>query len=147
MAERGKAIMKLLVIGATGRTGRHVLEQGLQRGHIVTAFTRRPDALNGLTGLAAVVHGDALSLADVRNAVHGQDAVISAVGHSGIAYNLIRAMQEGGVRRLVMTSSRSVVATRPRLAVTLAWLIFREAYADLARAEGMIQVSGLDWSI
>jgi len=34
--------MKLLVIGSTGRTGRHVVEQAVQRGHAVTAFTRRP---------------------------------------------------------------------------------------------------------
>ena len=46
-----------------------------------------------------------------------------------------------------MTSSRSVVATRPRLPVTLAWLIFCEAYADLARAEGMLEASSLDWTI
>lgn len=73
--------------------------------------------------------------------------MICAVGSSGIARNLITAMQEAGVRRLVMTSSRSIPATRPWLAVTLAWLFFREAYTDLARAEGMLEVSGLEWSI
>jgi putative NADH-flavin reductase len=139
--------MKLLVIGSTGRTGKHVLEQGLSRGHEITAFTRRPQELTDFKGLKAVVHGDALNLADLRKAVQGQDAVLSAVGTSPIAYNLITVMHEVGVRRLVMTSSRSVVATRPRLAVSLAWLIFREAYTDLARAEGMLEVSGLDWSI
>jgi hypothetical protein len=46
-----------------------------------------------------------------------------------------------------MTSSRSVVATRPRLPVALAWIVFREAYADLARAEGMFEMSDLDWSV
>jgi putative NADH-flavin reductase len=139
--------MKLLVIGSTGRTGKHVVEQGLQRGHAITAFARRPEALAGCQGLSGIIQGDALNLADVRAAVQGQDGVISAVGSSGIARNLIIAMQEAGVRRLVMTSSRSVVATRPRIWVALAWLIFREAYVDLARAEGMIQMSGLDWSI
>jgi putative NADH-flavin reductase len=128
--------MKILVIGSTGRTGRHVLAQGVERGHEITAFARRPELLAGSTGLAAV-----------RAAVRGQDAVIAAVGGSQIARTLIDAMRESGVRRLVMTSSRSVPATRPRLPVTLAWLFFRAAYADLARAEGMLQVSGLDWSI
>jgi hypothetical protein len=56
-------------------------------------------------------------------------------------------MPEAGVRRLVMTSSRSIVATRPKLVISLVWLIFREVYADLARTEGMLEVSGLDWSI
>jgi putative NADH-flavin reductase len=139
--------MKLLVIGSTGRTGKHVLEQGVRRGHEITAFSRRPQELDGFKGLKGVIHGDGLNLDDLCRAVQGQDAVISAAGSSGIARNLIVAMHQNGVHRLVMTSSRSVVATRPRLPVALAWLIFREPYADLARAEGMLEVSRLDWSI
>ncbi|MGV9378772.1 NAD(P)-dependent oxidoreductase [Nonomuraea sp. NPDC003707] len=139
--------MKLLVIGAAGRTGKHVLAQGVERGHEITAFARRPDSLPDLPGLTGVHHGDAHDLDTVRTAVQGQDAVVAAVGGSRIASNLITAMRERGVSRLVMTSSRSVPATRPRLAVALAWLFFREAYVDLARAEGMLQVSGLHWSI
>jgi putative NADH-flavin reductase len=139
--------MRILVIGATGRTGLHVLEQGLRRGHAITAFTRHPETLKAVQGLKTIVHGDAFNLDDVRKALQEQDAVISAIGGSDIAFNLIKAMPEAGVRRLVMTSSRSVVATRPQLAVTLAWLFLREFYADHARAEGMLQVSGLDWTI
>jgi putative NADH-flavin reductase len=139
--------MKLLVIGSTGRTGRHVLEQGLRRGHEISAFTRRPQDLAGVGGLAQVIHADALNLEQLRQALQGQEAVISAVGSSLIARNLITTMKESGTRRLIMTSSRSVVATAPRLPVTLAWLIFRAAYADLARAEGMLDASELDWSI
>jgi putative NADH-flavin reductase len=112
--------MKILVIGSTGRTGRHVLAQGVERGHEITAFARRPELLAGSTGLAAVHQGDACDPAAVRAAVRGQDAVIAAVGGSQIARTLIDAMRESGVRRLVMTSSRSVPATRPRLPVTLA---------------------------
>lgn len=139
--------MKLLVIGSTGRTGKHVLEQGLRRGHEITAFTRRPKELAGMRGLAGIIHGDGLKFSDVQQAVAAQDAVISAVGSSAIARNLILALREAGKGRVVMTSSRSVVATRPWLPVTLAWLIFRGPYSDLARAEGMLEVSGLDWSV
>ncbi|WP_327582608.1 NAD(P)H-binding protein [Nonomuraea sp. NBC_00507] len=139
--------MKIMVIGSTGRTGKHVLTQGVKRGHEIAAFARRPELLAARTGLAGVHQGDAHDLEAVRRAVQGQDAVIAAVGGSRIAATLITAMHEHGVRRVVMTSSRSVTATRPRLAVSLAWLFLREAYADLARAEGMLQVSGLDWSI
>jgi putative NADH-flavin reductase len=139
--------VKILVIGSTGRTGRHVLAQGADRGHQITAFARRPELLTDRARLTAVHQGDAHDPQAVRAAVQGQDAVIAAVGGSRIAATLITAMHEHGVRRVVMTSSRSVPATRPRLAVSLAWLFFRAAYVDLARAEGMLQVSGLDWSI
>lgn len=46
-----------------------------------------------------------------------------------------------------MTSSRSVVATRPAWLIGLVWLKFRAVYADLARAEGLLEGSGLDWSV
>jgi putative NADH-flavin reductase len=139
--------MKLLVIGATGRTGRHVVQQGVERGHAITAFTRRPQEVTGISGLQQIIPGDGLNLDDIRKAVQGQDAVISAVSLSGIANNLISAMPEAGVRRLVMTSTLSIANTRPWLALTLVWVIFREAYIDATRAEGMLQASDLDWTI
>lgn len=139
--------MKLLVIGATGRTGKYVVEQGLRRGHDITAFARHPEKLAGIEGLKQTIQGDALNLNDVRKAMQGQEALIIAVGGSAIARNVILAMREASVKRLVATSSRSVVATRPWLPVMIAWLIFRGAYADGAREEGMIEMSGLDWSV
>lgn len=139
--------MKLLVIGSTGRTGKHVLTQGLQRGHQITAFSRRPKELTNVEKLAGVVHGDALNLDDVRKAVQGQEGVIMAGGGSGIVCNLIIAMREANVKRLVITSSRSVVMTKPKWMASLVWWFFREPYADLCRAEGMLEFSGLDWSI
>lgn len=139
--------MKLLVIGATGRTGRLVLEQALARGHDVTAFARRPELLPSGLEVHAVHQGDASNVADLRPAVQGQDAVVCAFGGSGLASALIEAMRDAGVRRVAMTSSRSVVATKPAWLISLVWLPFRAAYADLARAEGMLEASGLDWTI
>jgi putative NADH-flavin reductase len=139
--------MKLLVIGSTGRTGKHVVEQGLQRGHQITAFSRRPKELTNVDKLAGVVTGDALNLDDVRKAVQGQEGVIMAGGGSGIVRNLIIAMREEGAQRLVITSSRSVTLKKPRWMASLVWWFFREAYSDLCRAEGMLEFSGLDWSI
>ena len=139
--------MKLLVIGATGRTGRLVLEQALARGHDVSAFARRPELLPSDLEAHAVHQGDASNVADLRPAVQGQDAVVCAFGGSGLASALIEAMRDAGVRRVAMTSSRSVVATKPAWLISLVWLPFRAAYADLARAEGMLEASGLDWTI
>jgi len=139
--------MKLLVIGSTGQTGRHILEQGLRRGHQITAFSRRSQELATVQGLAGVIQGDATHLEDVRRAVQGQDAIIASGASSAMVRALIPAMQEAGVRRLIITSSRSVVATKPRFPIALAWLFFRAAYADLARAEGVLEASDLDWSV
>jgi len=71
--------MKLTVIGATGRTGRHVVDEALRRGHKVTAFTRRPEALTERSRLDGVVVGDGRDPEAVRKAVSGADAVIAIV--------------------------------------------------------------------
>ncbi|MCO1653724.1 NAD(P)-dependent oxidoreductase [Pseudonocardia humida] len=134
--------MRLLVVGAAGRTGRLVLEQAAARGHEVTALARRPVA-----GPHAMVVGDATDPTVLPAAVAGQDAVVMAVGGSAIVRALAPAMADAGVRRLVMTSSRSVVATRPKLVLDLVWWRFRGPYADLARAEGMLEGGPLDWSV
>src|SRR5213594_3677425 len=78
-----KSNRNIAVIGSTGRTGRLVLDEGIRRGHSMTAFTRRPDTLAGVRGLKSVVHGDGRSLEDVGRAVRGQDAVISIVVSEG----------------------------------------------------------------
>jgi putative NADH-flavin reductase len=139
--------MRILVIGSTGQTGKHVVQQGLKRGHAITAFSRRPQLLDNIQGLSSIIHGDGHNLADIRKAVQSQEAVIVSGGDSEVARNVIIAMHEAGVRRLVMTSSRSIVATQPQWLIALVWIIFRPFYADLARAEGMIEMSGLDWSV
>ena len=136
--------MKLLVIGSNGRTGRLVVDQAVARGHEVSAFARRPGPLPA----GAVGHqGDATRIDDLRPALAGQDAVVCAFGGSELVRALIPAMREAGVRRVAMTSSRSVVATKPAWLISLVWLPFRAAYADLARAEGLLEASELDWTI
>lgn len=139
--------MRMLIIGAAGRTGRLLAQQAIDRGHVVTALARGPERLHTLKGPHRPVAGDATDPDLLRRAVHDQDAVICAVGSSAILRALIPAMTEAGVVRLVMTSSRSVVATKPKLVLDLVWWRFRQGYVDLARAEGMLEASPLDWSI
>lgn len=147
--------MKLFVIGATGRTGALVVQQALDRGHEVTAFTRRPDAIDFTHPHLQVVRGDGLSPGDLA-AVAGHDAVISIVAApdlkrttvaEDVTRNLVQAMSEHGVDRLVVTSSHALVATKPKLAVALIRLLLRHSYADARRMEEVVRHSGLDWRI
>ena len=113
----------------------------------MTALTRRRDSAAVPDERLTALVGDACNADYLARILSGHDAVIMAVGLSALVRALVPAMHGAGVRRVVMTSSRSVPATRPKLAITLAWLMFRAAYADLARAEGMLELSGLDWSV
>ena len=72
--------MKLLVFGATGGTGRRIVEQALQQGHVVTAFARDPRKIHLAHDNLRVVRGDILHPDSVETAVAGQDAVLSALG-------------------------------------------------------------------
>jgi putative NADH-flavin reductase len=148
--------MKILVIGSTGRTGLQFLNEGLRRGHELTAFTRRPQELAGMQGLRAVVQGDGLNPADLARAVQGQEAVICSVagvftaGSSVVtdtSRNLTRAMSETGVRRLIHISAAMIDATRPLLLIQLLKWRFRHMMADNRRAEAVITGSDLDWTI
>ena len=147
---------KIAVIGSTGRTGRLVLDEGILRGHAMTAFTRRPGELAGVLGLAAVISGDGRNIEDVRRAVRGQDAVISIVSSEGFGATTVMsdvvtaelaAMREAGVRRIVVVSVSAIEGSRPWILINLVRWILRKPYADFARMERLVRSSGLDWTI
>src|SRR5262249_15264090 len=103
--------MKILVLGATGGTGREIVREALERGHSVVALVRSRERARDLAG-AQIVLGNALNEAAIAEALDGCDAVISALG-TGISpfkevtllskatEALIGAMRRRGVRRLV----------------------------------------------
>ncbi|MEU5608618.1 NAD(P)-binding oxidoreductase [Streptomyces sparsogenes] len=72
--------MKLLILGATGPTGRHAVDLALRAGDSVTAFVRNPAALDDLADQVSLATGDATSHRDVSAAMAGQDAVVAALG-------------------------------------------------------------------
>ncbi|ALN15329.1 NAD(P)-dependent oxidoreductase [Acidipropionibacterium acidipropionici] len=147
--------MRLFVVGATGRTGGLVVQQALERGHEVTAFTRRPEAVGLSHPQLHVARGDGLNVADLSQVV-GHDAVLSIVAAPDrrpttlaeqVARNLVRAMSAAGVARLVVTSSHALVATRPKAALLLVRALLRHAYADARNMEAVLRASDLDWRI
>lgn len=147
--------MRLFIVGATGRTGRLAVQQALARDHRVTALTRRPEAITSTHPNLRVVRGDGLVAADLRQ-VAGHDAVVSIVAAPDlkpttlaetVTRNLVRAMREHGVPRLVVTSSHGLVATKPRLVVALVRYVLRHSYADARTMEEVVRDSALDWRI
>lgn len=148
--------MRLLVVGAAGRTGTLLLQLAIEGGHTVTALARDPRRLAPVPGIHRVITGDATDSKIIFDAVPGQDAVITTVAApdrgpntvvSSITRTLVDAMERAQVRRLVVTSSRNITATRPWIAVAPTKRVFRHVYADLARAEQVVMVSHLDWTI
>ncbi len=155
--------MKVVVFGATGRTGRLVVAGALERGHAVTALVRAPDKLGALRERVRMVQGDVLDGGLVSDAVDGAEAAIVTLGDTpdsrGAAevaargtLNVVRSMQRYGVRRLVVLSSASVAPPgEPGRPGFLARLIDpgsrSGAVADLRRMEISVRQSELDWTL
>ena len=110
--------MRIAVFGATGATGRHVVDQALEAGHEVTALVRNPASLSVEHPRLEVVVGDVGQARSVEEVVRRQDAVVSALGTNqrrgpvSVTTDGVRvifgAMEKHGVRRLVVVSARGV---------------------------------------
>jgi uncharacterized protein YbjT (DUF2867 family) len=148
--------MKLTVFGATGRTGRHVVIQGLRRGHQLTALARRPQALEDPSALTAVIDGDGRDPSAVRKAIDGADAVLSTVPGgtrqepdrlADVTRVIIQAMSDLGIRRLVVTSAYPVIVEDPPPGMAVLRRLLATPYSDNAAMEQLVAASGLDWTI
>ena len=70
--------MKLFVIGATGRTGRNIVQQALERGHHVSAFVRSPESISLTNDRLTVLKGSVMDDNQLFEAMQNHDAVLSA---------------------------------------------------------------------
>ena len=146
--------MKLFVIGATGRTGREIVQQALDRGHEVTAFVRSPEGIGVKNKRLTVLKGNVMNENQLFQAMQNQDAVISTLGPREVfkptsmlhdsALATTRAMNRSGVKRLVVLSA---AAHFPGLPNRIASFIMRNHMRDSLAMEEIVQGSGLDWTI
>lgn len=152
---------RVLVLGATGETGRHVVAQAVEQGYEVTVLVRNPDRLTGQRERLRVMTGDVSSDGpELTQAIRGQHAVISALGVgqslkprgliSRSVPRILQAMDSEGVRRLIFTSAFGVGETWrdtpffPRLMIRF---LLRDIYVDKEAGEEAIRRSGLDWTL
>lgn len=156
-----KRTTRLLIVGATGGTGRHLVAQALERGYGVTALVRNPSKLQMEHPQLKIIQGDVLDYPSVEAAVHGQQAVISALGHKQFFYptrilsqgtrNLVHAMETHGVPRLVCETALGIGdgAGRMGLYYTLFVIPFILPFYfwDKTRQEQLIAASKLEWVI
>lgn len=150
--------MKLIIFGATGSVGRHLVAGALAQNHQVTAFARQPSAL-GLDHQNLIYRtGDVLDRDAVADAVRGHDAVLIALGsgrkgtvRSVGTQHIVDAMERHSVRRLTCLSTLGAGGSRALLNFFWKRIMFgfllREAYADHQAQEALIKLSNLDWVI
>ncbi|RAJ05361.1 putative NADH-flavin reductase [Chitinophaga skermanii] len=155
--------MKLVVFGATGATGKEIVSQALAKGHTVTAFARDPSKIEIKHPHLRIVKGDIFDTNSIEKAVEGQDAVLNAIGspankigtiRSQGTYNIIKAMEKKGVKRLICQTSLGYgdsVKTLDRTPFIFKYIIvpfiLKKGFADHALQESYVKASQLDWTI
>ena len=161
--------MRILLLGATGRTGRIVLEEALRRGYDVTCLVRFPQKIKTTNARMQVLKGSPQLTEDLQTALKGCDAVINVLNisrHSDfpwsslgapmdllsdVASKLIPLAASHSVKRIIVCSAWGVAETKNDIPRWFAWFIDNSnigaAYRDHERQEALLRSSGLPWTI
>ena len=159
--------MKILVLGATGRTGVQIIEEAAKRGHAVSAIARDPDKMSKYD--IDIVQGTPYEYDTVETAITGCDAVINTLNVSRksdnpwsrltaprdlISYsaaNALQAMEKAGISRFVALSTigagRSWKNTPLMLRIMVSISNLRFAFRDHGRQEELLEHSGVAYTI
>jgi putative NADH-flavin reductase len=158
---RSPRATRVLIVGATGGTGRQLVAQALERGHQVTALARNRAALDITHPRLRIVQGNVLDAASVEEAMRGQEAVISALGHKKFfppnrilsegTRNLVRAMEAQGVGRLICETALGLGNTAGRMGLYYTLfvipVILPSYFWDKTRQERVVVTSRVNWII
>lgn len=152
--------MKIVIFGASGSVGRQVVEQALEQGHTVTAFSRNPAKLDIQHRNLILFPGDVMDLSAVEQAVQGQDTVVCTLGsgqkltgtiRSEGTRQIIEAMKRSGIRRLICQTTLGAGESWGSLNFYWKYIMFglilRNVFADHELQEQYVKQSGLDWTI
>jgi putative NADH-flavin reductase len=149
----------IALFGATGRTGRRLLEAALGAGRTVRALVRDPGRLEPRPGLT-VLAGDVLDPATVARAVEGTAGALVALGGGTTAApgttrsqgmrTIVEALERAGIDRLVAVGGGGVLdsTTGPGLRSEQPGYpeVFRHVTAEHRAAWECLRASSLDWT-
>ncbi|WP_160153416.1 NAD(P)-dependent oxidoreductase [Microbulbifer sp. ALW1] len=150
----------LIILGASGRTGLHLVQLALEKGYRVTACARQPQKIPSehpnLVKVAVEIN-DPDSLQQVMNRSRG--IVVSTLGifHKSEAtpladatLNILLAMKTAGLRRLVLMSSLGVGDSKGQgnwVVAAVSRVILPYVLKDKERQEQRVRESGVDWTV
>uniref|UniRef100_A0A7S0W9J3 NAD(P)-binding domain-containing protein n=1 Tax=Hemiselmis tepida TaxID=464990 RepID=A0A7S0W9J3_9CRYP len=162
-------LMNLSIFGATGPTGRVLVQQALDAGHTVTVYVRNPSKMVIEHPKLRTIAGELTDGDGVLQAVKGSDAVVSLLGPNDSSLKvqgtpiaegtarIVDAMMQQGVKRLVTTSSAAFGAPgdAPSWGRTALNGLIRTGmrtfasgpYSEISATSEVIRGSDLDWTL
>jgi putative NADH-flavin reductase len=149
----------ILLLGASGKTGREVLNYALSKGYHITALVRDPETMGIGSGNLSLIKGTPVNFKDVR-ALGAFKAVISTLGHSNISpstlmtdsiSNVVKVMKERGISRIVVQTGAGAGDSFTRMPLSVQKIIsdtgLKSIYNDHDGQEQVVMNSGLDWTV
>ena len=158
----GATTKTVAIFGATGRTGRHLVQQALVRGYCVRALARDPGKLATKDERLVVIQGSLSDKERVAQVIAGSDVVLSGLGPTSNepAFEIstgtqiiIDAMKKQGVRRLIISAGAGVgdPGDAPKLFNKLINVALkatsRNVYEDMVKTVDVVRQSGLEWTV
>ena len=159
--------MKILLLGATGRTGQQIIKEALIRGHKISAIARDPEKLKGYD--IEVIQGTPYDYHTVEIAMSGCEAIINTLNVSRksdnpwaplrspkdmiskSAHNSVKAMEKTGIKRFVALSTigagRSWKTSPGILKFMVSVSNLKIAFQDHGKQEEILENSSLDYTI
>jgi len=151
---------RILIFGATGGTGQELVKQALDQGNLVTAFVRTPKKMEISHQNLTVIQGNVLNYKDVLNAIDDHEVIFCNLGmpasdkstlRADGTTNIVNAMKEKGVKRLICQTSLGYADSKEVLPWHMKYIIvpfiLKNAFRDHEIQETVIEKTALDWTI
>lgn len=161
--------MKILILGATGRTGKLILEEALNQGYLVNCLVREPEKIKKNQDNLKILKGTPEHIPDLENALKDCDILISALNisrktdfpwsklrtpitlMSDVMRNIVSLSNKHKIKRIVVCSAWGVAETEKNIPFWFRWLVKKSnigiAYKDHERQENELKNSKLDWTV
>lgn len=153
--------MKVVIFGASGKTGNHLVEQSLKKGYHVTAFVRRENSIQIKHPDLRIITGNLNDQDKLNEAITGADACISSLGGSSLTkhateiiagiYRIVTTMEQKGVNRFIYLSSGGAGESRYNMVQPIRFIVadilLRVPLADHNANEQRIMKSSLKWTL
>ncbi|MCR2803567.1 NAD(P)-dependent oxidoreductase [Paenibacillus soyae] len=150
--------MNILILGATGRVGHHIITYALHDRHHVTVLVRTPEKIQINDGNLSVIQGNVLNKGDIARVMQGIDVVISALNTDGTTTLsesmpfIMEAMENEGVKRIITVGTAGILQSRTTPNVLRYQSSESKRKSTHAAREHhivyeMLQQSTLDWTI
>ncbi len=161
--------MHVLILGATGRTGRILLNEALKRGHRVSVLVGHRSNLQVSLDLIDAHEGTPLNKFTLAETMKGCEAILSTLNISRVSdfpwsklrtskdflsssmKKVIEIADEQHINRIIITTAWGVAETKKDIPFWFRWLIdksnIRFPYLDHERQEDLLKQSGMNWTI